>query len=488
MRSPRKRAILGHYVYLNITPRKGGFRHRRVSARIRDRWLGHGLQTGTADRAAAEAAVRDLYHLARLSPPAFRWVPSPAAAATIIRTDRLSTAMPTTQLDHTPARIAHLIVGSRQRFEGHVELRDTAAQRSRAASTDQLRATVGQPLRTSLIDGVATAIRTLLPPSVGLLTWYGQQEAHHLAFHESLIAAGLTHPTTHDRTIHRIQADLARTTGWWWPFDDVCLMAERPTKLSAEPCACATHNEHRLHRDDRPAIEFADGSVVFAIHGTTVPQWVMSDPTVGRITSEPDADIRRCAIERLGWSDYAVGAGLSMIDEATDPAGRPLQLFDAPARRQGGGRLLVTTDRSTGPGAPQRSYFMRIPRRIASALDAAAWTVGLTAKDLRGCVHLGDLAVIPLPDSAPDVSVPRSASMVDVDAGGVRIVGDTRGRVRYSLMCETGSGRWTSNVVDRSGLARGVLQSAVPVRLTHPAHGAAVIAPGRYVIRCRRDG
>lgn len=488
LRSQLKRAILGHYVYLNITSRKGGFRHRRVSALIRDRWLAHGLQTGFSDRAAAEAAVRELYRLINHPAPTFRWVPSPAAAAQIIRTDRLSTAMPARQLDHAPARIAHLVVSSRHRYEDQLDLRDTAIERSRALRASQLRDSVARPLRTSLINGVAAAIRTLMPPSVGLLTWYGQHEAHHLAYHESLVAAGLAHPTARDRTIHGIQTELAHATGWWWPFDEVCLMSERPTVLCAQPFPNGGHNEHHLHHDDRPALEFADGAVVYAVHGTTVPSWVVHEPTAERIASEPDVDIRRCAIDRLGWPDYRRAAGLRLIDEAAGPDGPPLQLFAAAAGGHGVGNLLVSAESSSKSVGAQRYSFLRVPRRLTSALDAAAWTVGLSAADYARTSRLGCLAVIPISAGVGEVSVPRSASLVRVGADGILLSSGSGANVPYALTCPSGVAKWTTNVVDRSGLAHGVLQTEVPARLSHPEFGSIVVAPGRYVIRRRREG
>jgi hypothetical protein len=49
-----------------------------VALQLRDEWLGVGLSTLPADRAAAEQAVSGLYQLTGRPPPRFRWFASPA--------------------------------------------------------------------------------------------------------------------------------------------------------------------------------------------------------------------------------------------------------------------------------------------------------------------------------------------------------------------------------------------------------------------------
>jgi hypothetical protein len=57
---------------------------------------------------------------------------------------------------------------------------------------------------------------------------------------------------------------VARSAGWWWPFEHAVLLTERPTALHAD-------EQHRLHRVDGPALSFADGWSVYAQHGR--PSW-----------------------------------------------------------------------------------------------------------------------------------------------------------------------------------------------------------------------
>lgn len=111
-------------------------------------------------------------------------------------------------------------------------------------------------------------------------------------------------------------------------------MAERPTTLHSEPIPGRVHNEHRLHHSESPALEFQDGDAVFVLHGTIVPDWVVRDPTAERIARERNVEIRRCAIERIGWDTYIDAADLALVDQADDPA-----MSVAPAALRDPGRL-----------------------------------------------------------------------------------------------------------------------------------------------------
>jgi hypothetical protein len=52
-------------------------------------------------------------------------------------------------------------------------------------------------------------------------------------------------------------------------------------------------------------VVFPDGWAVHSWHGTRVPSWVIDGPTVERIAAERNVEVRRCAIERIGWTAFA---------------------------------------------------------------------------------------------------------------------------------------------------------------------------------------
>jgi hypothetical protein len=69
------------------------------------------------------------------------------------------------------------------------------------------------------------------------------------------------------------QAELWKTVagscGWWWPREDVCVVAERPVALHTE--IWGDEGEVRLHCANGPAVRYADGWDVYAWHDDLVP-------------------------------------------------------------------------------------------------------------------------------------------------------------------------------------------------------------------------
>lgn len=415
------RAIIDNHDY-----RKGGHRHHRVSAMpisaaVRHRtpstgatdphdlvavacsrqsfWLERGLRTHPAERGLAESAVTQLYRLCELDEPDFVWHPSPPSALKYVADKKLSCDLPR---DGRPlpafARIAGLLSASRERMDMCILRRRRqppgdrqALDATRLRSVDVsaladappdliIRAIVWESLCTSLYDGVATAVRTLLPQAAGGIAWYGQQEAHRIGYYDTIRQCDVARFDTRDHYLLDLQAALTDATGWWWAFDGVCVMAERPVALHTEPTPGGPHYARRLHHSDDPAIEFSDGSAVFVQHGTIVPEWAVRNPTAERIALERNVEVRRCAIERLGWDDYIDTAGLALLDRADDPGnpGCALELYTTPDGWGGPGQILLATNGSVERDGGRRRYGLHVPAWLPTALDAAGWTYGIS--------------------------------------------------------------------------------------------------------------
>lgn len=58
-------------------------------------------------------------------------------------------------------------------------------------------------------------------------SYYGPDELHHLGH----------------------WAALARSCGWWWPGEDLCIVVDRPELIRTEPVPGTWHDEVRLQRD-----------------------------------------------------------------------------------------------------------------------------------------------------------------------------------------------------------------------------------------------
>lgn len=314
---------------------------RRPDRRSPDisRWLSHAFRTDPADRVAAEDAITRLYALLGEPPPTFVWVPSPNAAVEVLPPPQaLSTGGPLP----VEARIATRVAALRQRGPR-----------------------LPAELRQTVKESVAGLVRARIPQPLGL-HWYGQQDAYWVV------------PDTGDPELE-LWATLVRSCGWWWPRDGVCVVSERPLVLRTEQHGNA--HEHRLHSATGPAVAYPDGWTVHAWHGTRVPSWVIDDPTADRIHTELNVEVRRCAIEHLGWSAYIDQAGLDLLSRAPDPGnpGCELRLYTLPPMKwQAPARLLLAVNGSLERDGTRRRYGLRVPAGFDHPLDAAGWSYGLT--------------------------------------------------------------------------------------------------------------
>ncbi|TDQ54257.1 hypothetical protein EV190_10290 [Actinorugispora endophytica] len=155
-------------------------------------------------------------------------------------------------------------------------------------------------------------------------------------------------------------------------------MAERPRAVHREPLPVAPNGEVRLHREDGPEVEFGDGWGVHVRHGTPVPEWVLREPTAERIAAERNVEVRRTAIERLGWDAYVDQAGLRLVASAPGPGnpGCELRLYDMPLDvRFRPARLLLAVNGSVERDGRRRR--LTVPDGIDDPVAAAGWSYRL---------------------------------------------------------------------------------------------------------------
>jgi hypothetical protein len=164
---------------------------------------------------------------------------------------------------------------------------------------------------------------------------------------------------------------------WWFPYQDFVVLVDRPNEIHLDNGAGGFR---RLHREDGPAISW-DGWALHFWHGTPVPaQLIEQGWATERILREPNAEVRRCAIEMLGWDQFIIDAELALIDEQPDPGnpGQTIALFDVPEQVYDEPvRVILVTNGSPERDGTRRRFGLTVPDTISDALTAAAWTYDL---------------------------------------------------------------------------------------------------------------
>ncbi len=336
---------------------------------IRDEWLRHGLSTEPADRPTAEEGVRAAYRAGGLEPPRFIiWLGSPWAGVIgqVITSGLIVEYLSRGQVGGQVGGQVYRQVGGQVRGQVYRQVDGQVHGQVRDQVRDQ-------------VDGQ-------------LIDWwkgcfYGQHWAGYYSYCDAMERIGVTGL----EPIHG-QMQVARSAGWWWAFSDFAVITERPSILHRDAAG-------ELHCADGPAITYPDGWGFHVWHGRRVPQWVIDSPDVERIAAEGNVEVRRCAIEAMGWGRFTEEAGLMPVGlhpgtsrrsteltaaRVPDPGnpGQYLTLYDVPERLWGSRvRLLMCTNGSVERDGTRRRYGLTVPVHISDPLEAAAWTAGLTKNE-----------------------------------------------------------------------------------------------------------
>ncbi|GAA3672171.1 hypothetical protein GCM10022224_040470 [Nonomuraea antimicrobica] len=191
-------------------------------------------------------------------------------------------------------------------------------------------------------------------------------------------------PTTAQPAAEQSVAEPPVPVGWcWWPFRDFVIFCPRPAESHVEQVGEGRWATLRPHRADGPAIGWADGFGLYFWHGTHVPRAIIDDTlTADEILREPNAEVRRCAIERRGWDRFTTEADLAQIGPAIPDPGNPgqtLTLHDVPhGVYTATVRVLLCTNGTVERDGTRRRFGLTVPADCTDPLQAAAWTYGLT--------------------------------------------------------------------------------------------------------------
>lgn len=167
----------------------------------------------------------------------------------------------------------------------------------------------------------------------------------------------------------------ALLTRWWWPTRDFIMVCDRPVELHLD-------SGDRLHNGSGPAIRWDDGWGLCFWHGTQVPADLIEPGwTPEQILTELNTEIRRSAIERIGWDRFVTAARFTELDRTADPGnpGQLLRLYDMPGRVPSRHmRVLLCSNATRERSGERYSFGLAVPTDCSTALAAAAWTFDLT--------------------------------------------------------------------------------------------------------------
>ncbi|MGV7251886.1 DUF6745 domain-containing protein [Mycobacterium kansasii] len=174
--------------------------------------------------------------------------------------------------------------------------------------------------------------------------------------------------------------EAAMSAGYWWPNEHFVMVCDVPQIMHV----VSAGGRHRLHCETGPAVAW-DGWGLHMWHGTQVPADLVENGwDIDRIMAEPNTEIRRCAIEKMGWDRFIATAGFTLVDEASDPGnpGQVLRLYDVPRDLLDWPvRVLVCVNGSVERDGSRRTFGLTTPTDCKTALSATAWTYGLTDKE-----------------------------------------------------------------------------------------------------------
>ena len=318
---------------------------------FREGWRAVGLSTAPIHEASARSAVRSLYKAGDCEEPKAVITLASPMACLIARA--------------ICEKLLNEKLSNNQREVLERQLRDQLGDQLWGQLRDQL----GGQLRDQLWDQLRGQWGAAVSP------W---RDAYWAALHVAARLSAALAPSP------RLDS-MARAIGavdHWWPMRGAVVLTDRPTVIARD-------GQGRLHSQTGPALAYADGWTIHAVHGVRVPAEVIEHPeaiTVDRILTAPNTEVRRVMIDLRGWDWFTAAAGLRLVDTADDPGNPgetitlwdlPEQVYDEPVR------VVLVTNASPERDGTRRRYGLTVPADCDSAEGAVAWTFGVDAGDYR---------------------------------------------------------------------------------------------------------
>jgi hypothetical protein len=366
---------------------------------VADEWARIVVARGPVDRVAAEAGMRSAYRAAGLDPPeTVVWLGSPLAGAVAAGAltgldihavargqvwDQVAAAFEAQGQRLAPGGAGRPVwswIGPLVWSEVRVEVEAQLGRQLWKLIWEQTGREVWRQLpermRTQVVAGVVQELDSrfgwrLADRLRQQAVVAGQLETAWCATIDGLRRV-LPHVHGPERLTGLLEA--AELAGWWWPFERVVIMTERPLGLRLD-------GQGRLHRPDGPAFTYPDGFALYAWHGLRVPAWLIDQLPrlrVKDIQAQANVELRRVMLESYGFDRYLRDAGAIRVHEdGTGILWRAEFDDDQPLV------MVEVLNATPEPDGTHRTYWLRVPPTVGSAREAVAWTFGLNADQYR---------------------------------------------------------------------------------------------------------
>lgn len=130
-------------------------------------------------------------------------------------------------------------------------------------------------------------------------------------------------------------------------------------------------------------MEWDDGYKIFAWYGTRIPaKYYENKPTAQDVLVEPNAEVRRALIERMGQDRFIIDCNPTILDEAPQHGSeKPNQLLSIDLPGDPDGRMVSL--KLTCPST-KTCYILRVPPTQRKVKEALAWTFDMPEYELSG--------------------------------------------------------------------------------------------------------
>ena len=100
-----------------------------------------------------------------------------------------------------------------------------------------------------------------------------------------------------DNELLDLWMDEAKNLHWWFPYEEYCLIVERPIRLTVNGAG-------QLHNESVAAIEYADGWKCYYLNGISVPEYLVVTPSeeldINFFLKEQNADVKAEFVRKFG--------------------------------------------------------------------------------------------------------------------------------------------------------------------------------------------